>query len=100
MFENVLGKKCIVRGNNSGVFYATVVKIEDKTVVEMQDVRRVYYWDGANTISDLAVQGSKTSYNCKITVPVEQVVITDCVEINVCTEKAINNLDSIKIWTY
>lgn len=100
MFENVLNKKCIVRGDKSGVFYATVENVEDKTVATMSDARFIYYWEGANTIADLSIQGSKRPQNCKITAPVRHIVITDAAEFIPCTEEAIANLDSIREWVY
>ena len=66
----------------------------------MENVRRLWYWDGANSISDLAIQGAKKPNNCKFTKSVEQVLLTDVVEINVCTNEAINNLEAVKVWTF
>jgi hypothetical protein len=95
----MINKKCIVRGDRSGVFFGTVKSINGQTV-EMENVRRLWYWDGANSISDLAIQGTKKPNNCKFTKAVEQVLLTDVVEINVCTNEAITNLENVKAWTF
>lgn len=97
--NNFLNRKCIVRGDRSGVFFGNVKAIEGK-VVEMNNVRRIYYWEGANSISDLAIQGTKKPQKCKFTKAVNQLLLTDVIEINVCTDEAIENIESVQEWTY
>lgn len=93
----MLKNKCIVRGNNSGVFYGTVDKIEGPTVT-MSNVRRLYYWEGANTISQIAEEGVKFPDKCKFTMSVKDMVILDGIEISKCRKEAITNLDGVPVW--
>lgn len=95
--SNFINKKCIVRGDNSGVFFGTVREINGQTVV-MENVRRFWYWEGANSISELATNGTTKPNNCKFTVAVPNVCILDAIEINVCTEIAIRSIESVKEW--
>jgi site-specific DNA-cytosine methylase len=95
----MINKKCIVRGDRSGVFFGTVKEINGQTVV-MENVRRLWYWDGANSISDLAIKGTKKPSTCKFTKAVENVIITDVIEINQCSDEAITNLENVKAWTF
>ena len=92
-----LNQKCIVRGDSSGVFFGTVREINGQTVV-MENVRRIWYWEGANSISELATNGTANPNDCKFTVAVPNVCILDAIEINVCTEKAIKSIESVKEW--
>lgn len=96
---NLIGKKCVFRGNRSGVFFG---ELADKNgqEVEIKNCRRLWYWDGACSISEISLSGVKNPNNCKFTVTVESLVITDCIEIDVCTEKAIENIESVKVWNY
>ena len=96
---NLIGKKCVFRGNRSGVFFG---ELADKNgqAVEIKNCRRLWYWDGACSISEISLSGVKNPNNCKFTVTVESLVITDCIEIDVCTEKAIENIESVKVWNY
>ena len=96
---NLIGKKCVFRGNRSGVFFG---ELADKNgqEVEIKNCRRLWYWDGACSISEISLSGVKNPNNCKFTVTVERLVITDCIEIDVCTEKAIENIESVKVWNY
>lgn len=96
---NLIGKKCIFRGDRSGVFYGELVERNGQEV-EIRNCRRLWYWDGACSISEIALSGVKKPDNCKFTVTVESLVITDCIEIDVCTDKAINSIESVKVWNY
>ena len=93
----MIGKYCIVRGNNSGVFAGTVKEIEGQQVL-MENVRRIWYWDGAASISQLAKSGTTSPKNCKFTVSVDTALITDVIEIIPCTEKAVQSIEAVKEW--
>lgn len=54
-----IGKKVIVRGDRSGVFFGTLLERNGQEVV-LADCRRLWYWDGAASISQLAVDGVPT----------------------------------------
>ena len=43
-------------------------------------------------------KGVKYPEDCKFTVAVNEIIITDVIEIIPCTEEAIKNLESVKIW--
>lgn len=96
---NFLNKKCIIRGSHSGVFFGTVISINGQTV-ELEKVRRLWYWSGAHSISDLAIQGTKSPLGCRFTKSVEHLLLTDVVEIIPCTDEAITNLEAVKVWTF
>ena len=89
--------KVIVRGDRSGVFFGTLVKREGREV-ELKDCRRLWYWDGAASISQLAVDGTVRPNNCKFTVPVGQIEILDAIEIIPCTDKAIASIEGVDVW--
>lgn len=97
MIKNFVGKKVIVRGDRSGVFFGTLVEKEG-TEVKLENCRRIWYWDGANSISQLAVDGVTRPGNCKFTLTVSEIVITDVIEIIPCTDKAIENIEGVKEW--
>lgn len=90
-------KKVIVRGDRSGLFFGTLVKRNGREV-ELKNCRRLWYWDGAASINQLAVDGTAEPDNCKFTVAVEQIEILDAVEIIPCTDKAIKSIEGVKEW--
>lgn len=91
------GKKVIIRGEMSGVFYGTLADRNGREV-ELTNCRRIWYWDGAASISQLAAEGTKEPDNCKFTVSVNEIIITDAIEIIPCTEEAIKSIEGVGIW--
>lgn len=97
MIKEYLGKRVIVRGDRTGVFYGTLLEKEGKEV-KLGDCRRLWYWDGAASISQIAEEGVKCPENCKFTVSVKSLVLTDAIEIIPCTDAAIENIEKVAIW--
>lgn len=91
-------EKFIVRGNNSGVFYGEI-KERNGQEVTMTNVRRLWYWSGANSISQLAQYGTVDPMNCKFTCAVTEITVLDAIEIDKCSPKAINSIDGVAEWT-
>lgn len=95
--NNFKGKKVIVRGDRSGVFFGTLVE-KDGQEVKLETCRRLWYWDGAASISQLAVDGTSNPRNCRFTVTVDEIEILDAIEIIPCTEKAVESIEGVKVW--
>ena len=93
----MIGKKVIIRGDRSGVFFGTL-KERDGREVTLTDCRRLWYWDGAASISQLAVDGTTNPRECKFTVTVDEIIITDVIEIIPCTIKAAKSIVGTKEW--
>lgn len=97
MVNEIMNKKVIVRGYRSGVLFGTITAKEGKEV-KLEDCRRIWYWDGAATISQIAMEGVKRPENCKFTMTVPSIVITDVIEIIPCTDEAIKNIEGVGVW--
>ena len=95
--ETMMNKKVIVRGDRSGVFFGTL-NGKDGREVKLEKCRRIWYWDGAASISQLATDGTKNADGCKFTVTVEHIVILDAIEIILCTDEAIKSIEGVKEW--
>ena len=95
--ERFMNKKVIVRGDRSGVFFGTLVEKNGREVT-LENCRRLWYWDGAATISQLAVDGTQRPNECKFTVSVNSIIILDAIEIIPCTEAAISSIEGVKEW--
>ncbi|MBO7280999.1 MAG: hypothetical protein J6V00_07540, partial [Bacteroidaceae bacterium] len=67
MFKQFIDKKVIIRADRAGVFYGTLTAIEGDEAI-IKDCRRLWYWDGAASLSQLAAEGVKKPQNCKFTV--------------------------------
>lgn len=95
--NNFTGKKVIVRGDRSGVFFGTLAG-KDGQEVKLEKCRRLWYWDGAASVSQLAVDGVSAPDNCKFTVTVDEIEILDAIEIIPCTDKAIESIERVREW--
>ena len=92
------GKYVIVRGDKSGVF-AGVLKSKEGREVTLTDARKIWYWQGATCLSQLASEGTSNPNGCKFPAPVAEVCITDAIEIFPCTDKAEQSIRGVHIWT-
>lgn len=97
MYKNMMNKKVIVRGDRSGVFFGTLVAREGREV-KLTNCRRIWYWDGAASISQLAMEGTTRPNNCKFTVPVGEILVLDAIEIIPCTDKASAKIEGVREW--
>ena len=96
---NYVGKKVLVRGIQSGVYFGELVS-QDKQEVEMKNVRNLWRWSGANTLFDLAENGAKSTGDCKFSNQVNSIILTDICEIVPCSNKAIRIIEGVEEWTY
>lgn len=87
----------IVRGKDSGVFFGEIAERNGQEVL-MKNVRRLWYWDGAASISQLAQEGTVRPENCKFTVTVDEVQVLDAIEIDKCSDKAVENIEAVAEW--
>ena len=87
----------IVRGDRSGVFAGNLVEREGGEVT-LSDCRRLWYWEGAASLSQLAMEGVKKPNKCKFPCEVSKIKILDAIEIIQCTEKAVNSIASVPVW--
>ncbi|NLH78969.1 MAG: hypothetical protein GX465_18265 [Acidobacteria bacterium] len=93
----MIGKTCIIRTNSAGVFLGTVKERKGKEVL-LTDARRIWYWDGAATLSQLANEGTSKPGNCKFPAPVAEVLLTEAIEIIPATEAAIASIAAVPAW--
>nr|DAL14651.1 MAG TPA_asm: hypothetical protein [Caudoviricetes sp.] len=92
------GKYVIVRGDKSGVF-AGVLKSKEGREVTLTDARKIWYWQGAVCLSQLASEGTSNPNGCKFPAPVAEVCITDAIEIFPCTDQAEQSIRGVHVWT-
>ena len=90
-------QKYIVRCYGAGVFYAEMGHREGKEA-ELISARRLWYWDGAASLSQLALEGVSKPQNCKFTVTVPSLIVTDVIEIIPCSEAACMSIDGVPTW--
>ena len=91
------GDYVIVRTFSAGVFAGTLVS-KNGQEVELKNARRLWYWDGAATLSQLAMEGVKKPENCKFPCEVSSVILTQAIEILSVTATARKNIKGVPTW--
>lgn len=87
----------LCRTYSAGVFFGYMEKKDGKEV-ELLKARRVWYWEGAASLSQLAQEGTSKPEKCKFPIAVEKVILTEVIEIDYITEKSKLILNSVPIW--
>jgi len=90
-------KHVIVRTYSAGVFAGYLQKQDGKRVV-LRSARRLWYWDGAASLSQLAMDGVSKPDNCKFPCEVDRVELLEAIEILDTTAKSKASIDGVKIW--
>ncbi len=98
IYKDCIGKVCLVRSYDAGVYYGTVTDIEGETV-RVVNVRNIWRWEGADCLSDIADHGIKSGGDTRICIKVGSMVLNRVCQIIPMTDAAIKNLDGYKPWT-
>lgn len=93
----MIGRVCMVRTYSAGVFLGTLKSRDGKEVV-LTDARRIWYWEGAASLSQLATTGTSKPQKCKFPAPVGEVFLTEAIEIIPATEAAIASIAAVPVW--
>lgn len=98
IYDSVMNKKVIIRTYSAGVHYGILNKVDNDTV-ELLKARRIHYWNGANSLTDIALGGISDKVNSRITKKLPSIILQNVIEIIECTEVAIKDLDNFPEWT-
>jgi hypothetical protein len=96
--EHPIGQYCIVRTESAGVFAAVVDQVEGD-VVKLSHSRRLWYWRGAASLSELATRGTSRPSECKFPASVPSMVIRDWIELIPVSEEAKASIAAVPVWT-
>jgi len=87
----------IVRTYSAGVF-AGYLKHREGKEVTLTQARRLWYWDGAASLSQLATEGTTKPQNCKFPSVVDEQILTEAIEIINCSKDAQISIEGVKVW--
>lgn len=90
-------KYVIVRTRSAGVFAGYLKKREGKEAT-LLNARRLWYWKGAASLSQLSVDGVSCPKECKFPCEVDTVDLMEVIEILDVTAKAKESIDSVPVW--
>lgn len=85
------GTRVLIRTYSAGVHFGTLIE-RDGQEVHLKEARRLWSWQGALSLSEIAKAGIKIK-DSKISVPVEEIILTQAIEIiPISTTSNINSL--------
>lgn len=88
----MIGKYCIVRTYSAGVHCGFFASRNGKEVV-LNEARRIWRWEGAFTLSAIALNGLGRGSQLSVAVP--EILLTEAIEIIPCSEKSEKQLQEI-----
>lgn len=87
----------IIRADRAGVFFARIKERSGGEAV-LTDCRRLWYWDGAASLSQLATDGTSKPRNCKFSVTVPEMTVLGVIEIIPCSDSAVKSIQGVAEW--
>ena len=94
MNHPAIGRVCIIRTYASGVHMAKVLDVFNGSMfsrVSLTDSRRIRYWYGARSLSEMAIDGIQTEKS-QVHAALAEHYIEDVIEIIPASEKAIESI--------
>jgi len=90
----------IVRTFSCGVFYGQLSSESTETQKVLINARRIWRWEGAATLSQLAMEGTKLPEKCKFPMAVKRIELTspNGFEVLDMTDEAVQSLDQVPVW--
>ena len=87
----------IVRTYSAGCFAGYLKKKTGQNAI-LVNVRRLWYWSGASSLSQLAVDGVSKPEECKFPCEVKEIELNQVIEVIKTTKKAQESINDVKIW--
>lgn len=91
-------KYVIVRTYSAGVF-AGYIESRNKDEVIMTNARMIWYWAGAASLSQLAMEGTKNPEDCRFPCEADRITLLGVIEILETTEKAEKSIKAVPVWS-
>lgn len=87
----------IVRTYSAGVHAGNLKSRKGKEVTLLNSIR-IWSWEGACSLSQLAMEGVKTPAGCRFAMPVNKIILTEAIEIIPATKAAKASLRGVPSW--
>jgi len=87
----------IVRTYSAGVFAGILVSEKGREVC-LKDSRRLWYWSGAASLSQMAVDGVSNPSGCKFPAPMPSHKVYEAIELIDVTAKGRASIEAVPVW--
>jgi hypothetical protein len=94
----MIGQKVLIRSYASGVHFGTLESEEftpSGKVVKLLNSRRIHYWQGAASLSQIATDGIQKG---RVAVVLPLIEVVNVIETIPLSESAIDNLEKQPVW--
>lgn len=91
----------LVRTQSAGVFFGRQTSGQEKLekgIIDLSNARRVWFWSGAASLSQLAVDGTKKPKECKFPIAVPKITLLGVLEVIPVTKDALASLNAVAVW--
>lgn len=95
--KKVTKKYVIVRTFSAGVFAGHLKSRKGQEVV-LTDARRLWYWKGAASLSQLAESGTSKPGECKFPEAVKKIILLQVIEILSVSKNAKKSIEAVPTW--
>jgi hypothetical protein len=89
---------CIIRTQSSGVFAGYLSSFDGDSVTLLR-VRRIWYWSGAASLSQMAMEGVSKPDECKFPIEVDKIILTQVIEVLYTTPEAQDSIKNVPVWS-
>jgi hypothetical protein len=96
--KSVEKRYVIVRSRDAGCFAGYLVKKSGESTVELKEARRLWYWSGAASLSQMAIDGVSKPTECKFPEATKHHTVIGVCEIIPATEKARLSIAKVENW--
>jgi hypothetical protein len=87
----------IIRADRAGVFAGYLAEDNDSVVI-LHEARRLWYWSGAASLSQLAAEGVKNPKDCKFPAAIAKIKVLGVIENIPATEAARKIIEGVPAW--
>lgn len=92
------GRYVIIRSTSAGCFAGELIERPTATSVVLKDSRRLWYWAGAASLSQLAIEGTSRPKDCKFPPTIERHEILGVIEIIDATPAGRASIEAVPVW--
>lgn len=89
---------CIIRTRSAGVFAGYILDWGGGLTGTVTDARRLWFWSGAASLSQMAMEGVKSPKSCKFAMPVSKIHLTEIIEVIPATGAAYSSIKGVPEW--
>lgn len=97
--KNLDGMKYVIARTYSAGVFAGYLESRTGQEAVLRNSRRLWYWAGAASLSQLATDGTSKPGDCKFPCEVDSIELTQVIEVLSVTEKARLSIKSVAVWS-